>query len=165
MGAPGPSDGCERRAWADINLSMSSDVIGTVWYVDGDEPLQPGPTIGRHNITVTAYWINTFTAINDEQKLARYIELAGPAMREAGGRFLARGNPAHALEGATSLRTTLIEFRSVDEAIAAYHSDGYQAALRVLGDGAEREIRIIDGVRPAELTQPPGGQEEQGQAR
>jgi hypothetical protein len=44
---------------------------------------------------MTAYWINTFIDISDEVKLARYVELAGPAMRAAGGRFLARGEPAH----------------------------------------------------------------------
>ena len=93
-----------------------------------------------------AYWINTFTKVNDEARLAEYIELAGPAMRAAGGRFLARGNPAHAFEAGTTERTTLIEFDSVEAAVAAYHSDGYQAALRALGDGAEREIRIIEGV-------------------
>jgi len=32
---------------------------------------------------MTAYWINTFTAIHDEARLARYIELAGPAIRAA----------------------------------------------------------------------------------
>ncbi len=93
-----------------------------------------------------AYWINTFTAVHDEERLAAYIELAGPAMRAAGGRFLARGNPAHAFEAGTTERTTLIEFDTVDAAVAAYHSDGYQAALQALGDGAEREIRIIQGV-------------------
>jgi len=93
-----------------------------------------------------AYWINTFTAIHDEAKLARYIELSGPAMRAAGGRFLARGNPAHAFEGATTLRTTLIQFDSVEDAVAAYRSDAYQQALQTLGDGAEREIRIIESV-------------------
>lgn len=93
-----------------------------------------------------AYWINTFTAVHDEARLAAYVELAGPAMRAAGGRFLARGNPAHAFEAGTTERTTLIEFESVEAAVAAYHSDGYQAALRALGDGAEREIRIIQGV-------------------
>ena len=91
-----------------------------------------------------AYWINTFTAIRDPDRLARYAELAGPAMRAAGGRFLARGNPQHALEGASLLRTTLIEFPSVEAARAAYDSDGYQEALRALGDGADREIRIIE---------------------
>lgn len=93
-----------------------------------------------------AYWINTFTAVHDREKLDRYVELAGPAMRAAGGRFLARGNPAHAFEAGTTERATLIEFNSVEAAVAAYHSPGYQRALAALGDGAEREIRIIEGV-------------------
>jgi uncharacterized protein (DUF1330 family) len=59
---------------------------------------------------MTAYWINTFIDISDEAKLARYVELAGPALRAAGGRFLARGTPAHVFEGGTALRTTIIEF-------------------------------------------------------
>jgi uncharacterized protein (DUF1330 family) len=92
-----------------------------------------------------AYWINTFTEIRDESRLQAYAELAGPAMLAAGGRFLARGNPAYALEGATLLRTTLIEFPDVETARAAYDSPGYQAALEALGDGADREIRIIGG--------------------
>jgi uncharacterized protein (DUF1330 family) len=99
---------------------------------------------------MTAYWINTFTAIHDEVRLARYVELAGPAMRAAGGVFLARGNPVHVLEGSSALRTTLIRFESADAAIAAYHSDAYQKALAALGDGAERDIRIMNAVENAE---------------
>ena len=95
---------------------------------------------------MTAYWINTFTAIRDEQRLADYISLAGPAMRAAGGRFLARGLPEHVFEGASALRTTLIEFPSVEDAHRAYFSDAYQAALQVLGDAADREIRIIEAL-------------------
>ena len=91
-----------------------------------------------------AYWINTFRSIRDEEKLAAYIALAGPAMRAAGGRFLARGLPAHAFESGLVERTTLIEFDSVDAAVAAYRSPAYQDALRVLGDGAERDLRIIE---------------------
>ena len=98
---------------------------------------------------MTAYWINTFTSISDEAKLARYVELAGPAMRAAGGRFLARGNPAHVFEDATMIRTTLIEFDSVDAAVGAYSSPAYQEALAALGDGARREIRIVEGIAPA----------------
>jgi uncharacterized protein (DUF1330 family) len=70
----------------------------------------------------------------------------GPAMISAGGRFLARGIPAHTLEDASELRTTLIEFPTVEAAIAAYSSAPYQHALAVLGDAARREIRIIEGV-------------------
>jgi uncharacterized protein (DUF1330 family) len=93
-----------------------------------------------------AYWINTFTSVSDEAKLDAYVALAGPAMRAAGGRFLARGNPVKAFEAGTTARTTLIEFESAEAAIAAYHSPRYQESLRALGDGAEREIRIIEAI-------------------
>lgn len=93
-----------------------------------------------------AYWINTFRSINDERKLAAYVELAGPAMLAAGGKFLARGLPAHAFESGIVERTTLIEFDSVDAAVAAYNSPAYQQALRALDDGAERDLRIIEAV-------------------
>ena len=93
-----------------------------------------------------AYWINTFRAVHDQARLAAYAELAGPAMRAAGGRFLARGNPTHAFELGTTERTTLVEFDSVEQAVAAYHSPAYQEALEALGDGAEREIRIIEAL-------------------
>lgn len=93
-----------------------------------------------------AYWINTFVTISDEARMAEYVRLAGPAMLTAGGRFLARGNPAAAFESGTTTRTTLIEFADVAEAVAAYHSPAYQEALRALGDGAVREIRIIEAL-------------------
>jgi uncharacterized protein (DUF1330 family) len=93
-----------------------------------------------------AYWINTFRAIHDQAKLAAYAELAGPAMQRLGGRFLARGLPARVFESAPMERTTLIEFESVERAIAAYESPEYQAALAALDDGAERDIRIIEAI-------------------
>lgn len=96
-----------------------------------------------------AYWINTFRSVSDPDKLAAYIELAGPAMRAAGGRFLARGLPARAFESGIEERTTLIEFPSVEAAVAAYEGDAYQAALAALGDGAERDLRIIEALDDA----------------
>lgn len=93
-----------------------------------------------------AYWINTFREIRDPVKLEAYIKLAGPAMRSAGGKFLARGNPAAAFESGTTERTTLIEFPSVAAAVAAYESPGYQEALAALGDGAVRDLRIIEAL-------------------
>jgi len=93
-----------------------------------------------------AYWINTFRSVRDPEKLARYAELAGPAMREGGGRFLARGQPARVFEAGVMERTVVIEFDSVEQAVAAYHSPAYQEALRILGDGAERDLRIVEGV-------------------
>jgi uncharacterized protein (DUF1330 family) len=94
----------------------------------------------------TAYWINTFRSVTDPDRLAAYVELAGPAMRAAGGRFLARGMPAAAFESGIVERTTLIEFPSVAAAVAAYESPAYQEALRALGDAAERDLRIIEAI-------------------
>lgn len=91
-----------------------------------------------------AYWINTFLVVRDAEKLAAYAALAGPAMEAAGGRFLARGTAAAAFENGRTERTTLIEFPSVDAAVAAYHSPAYQEAVRALDGAADRDIRIVE---------------------
>ncbi|MGY8813186.1 MAG: DUF1330 domain-containing protein [Gammaproteobacteria bacterium] len=92
-----------------------------------------------------AYWITTYSAVKDQEKLAAYAKLAGPAIAAGGGVFLARGEPAKVYENGVKQRTVLIEFDSVEQAIASHDSSGYQAALVALGDGADREIRIIEG--------------------
>ncbi|TMH66291.1 MAG: DUF1330 domain-containing protein [Betaproteobacteria bacterium] len=93
-----------------------------------------------------AYWVSAYRAVKDVDKLAAYAKLAGPALTAGGGRFLARGEPAKVYEHGLKQRTVLIEFDSVEQAISAHDSPGYQAALDALGDGAEREIRIVEGV-------------------
>lgn len=93
-----------------------------------------------------AYWINFFRSVSDPDKLAKYVQLAGPVMQSFGGRFLVRGQPARVYEAGLMERTIIIEFDSVEQAIAAYESPGYQAALEALGDGAERDLRIVEGV-------------------
>lgn len=93
-----------------------------------------------------AYWVATYRSISDPDKLAAYAAIAGPAIKDAGGRFLARGNPAKTYEAGLMERTVLIEFDSVDAAIAAHDSPEYLRALAALADGAERDIRIIDAV-------------------
>ena len=40
-----------------------------------------------------AYWVSTYRAVKNTEKLAAYAALAGPALAAAGGRFLARGVP------------------------------------------------------------------------
>ena len=94
-----------------------------------------------------AYWIATYRAIYDPQALAAYAKLAGPALQAAGGRFLARGNPAAVYESGVNQRTVLAEFPSVAAAMAAHDSPAYAEALRVLGDKAcDRDLRIVEGV-------------------
>lgn len=92
-----------------------------------------------------AYWVSVYKAIHDNDKLAAYAKLAGPALTGAGGRFLARGLPAKVYEEGIEQRTVLLEFDSVEAAMAAHDSPAYQEALAALGDGASREIRILEG--------------------
>jgi uncharacterized protein (DUF1330 family) len=92
-----------------------------------------------------AYWIACYRSISNSDALAAYAKLAGPAIQAAGGRFLVRGTPVKTYEGGLNQRTVVIEFESVDKAIAAHDSPGYQEALRVLGDAADRDLRIVEG--------------------
>ncbi len=92
------------------------------------------------------YWVSAYRSIRDEQAFAAYARLAVPAIEAQGGRAIARGLPARVYESGLQQRTVIIEFPSVAQAIAAHDSAGYQEALRALGDGAERDLRIIEGV-------------------
>ena len=93
-----------------------------------------------------AYAVVCYHSIRDPKKLAAYAELAGPAVQGFGGRFLARGVPAKTYERGLKERTVVAEFASLADAIAAYESPAYKEALRALGDGAERDFRIIEGM-------------------
>ncbi len=92
------------------------------------------------------YWVTCYRSISDPQKLAAYGKLAPDAIAPFGGRYLARGTAAAAFEAGQKERIVMSEFPSVEKAIAAYRSPAYQAALAVLGDGAVRDIRIVEGV-------------------
>lgn len=93
-----------------------------------------------------AYWISCYLEIKDPERLAAYAKLAAPAIEAAGGRYLARGTAAFAFEAGRLARSVLIEFPSVQQASEAHDSPGYQAALVALGDGAVRDLRIVEGL-------------------
>lgn len=95
---------------------------------------------------MTAYWMSVYKEIVDEAKVAAYAELAGPALRNAGGTFVARGLPEQTYESGERTRTVLIEFESVEAARAAHDSAAYQEALAALDGGAVRDMRIVPGV-------------------
>ena len=93
-----------------------------------------------------AYWIAFYSEIIYPDKLAAYAKLAGPAIERGGGRFLARGIPAQVHDEGKMERTVLIEFDSVEKALATHASPAYQAALAALEDGVVRDLRIVQGV-------------------
>jgi uncharacterized protein (DUF1330 family) len=93
-----------------------------------------------------AYWVSSYQAIHDADKLAAYAKIAGPAVVAAGGRFLTRGVAAKAFEAGKVERTTVVEFASLDAAIAAHETPEYKSALEALSGGVTRDFRIIEGV-------------------
>ena len=92
------------------------------------------------------YWITTYRNISNPDALAEYAKLAGPAIEAGGGRIVVRGMPSKVYEAGLNQRTVVIEFDSVARATAAHDSDGYKAALKALGNAAERDIRICEGI-------------------
>jgi uncharacterized protein (DUF1330 family) len=92
-----------------------------------------------------AYWIACYREISDPAKLAAYARLAGPAIEAGGGRFLARSVATQAYEDGRPERTVLIEFDSVEQAVAVHDGAAYQAALALLNGGVVRDLRIVPG--------------------
>ena len=95
---------------------------------------------------MSAYWICVYKAVHDPDKVAAYAELAGPGpprgrrsvprpRHPRGDLRAGRGRPA----------PCVIEFESVEAAVAAHDSEAYQEALRALGDGADRDLRVVPG--------------------
>ncbi len=95
-----------------------------------------------------AYWISTYRAINDADKMAAYAALAKPALRAPAARSSPPACPPRSMSSAMNERVTLIEWDSAEQAIAAHDGDAYQRRrLAALGDGGRgRDIRIVDGV-------------------
>ena len=91
------------------------------------------------------YWVVTYRSISKPDALPAYAKLAGPAVQAAGGRFLVRGMPAKVYEAGLDQRTVVVEFDSLAKAIATHDSEGYKAALKLLGNAAERDMRIVEG--------------------
>jgi uncharacterized protein (DUF1330 family) len=54
--------------------------------------------------------------------------------------------PNKVYESGLMQRVVIIEFDSVEQAVSAHDSPGYQAALKALNQGADRDIRIIEGL-------------------
>ncbi|MGA8615724.1 MAG: DUF1330 domain-containing protein [Xanthobacteraceae bacterium] len=92
------------------------------------------------------YWVTCYRSISDPQKLAAYAKLAPVAIAPFGGRYLVRGTAAAAFEAGQKERIVISEFPSVEKAIAAYKCPAYGEALKALGDGAVRDIRICEGL-------------------
>ncbi|HXY68907.1 MAG TPA: DUF1330 domain-containing protein [Gemmatimonadales bacterium] len=92
------------------------------------------------------YWLTIYRSVSDPARLAAYAALATPAIEAGGGRILARGVAVRTFEGRTNERTVVVEFPSVQQAVATYEGQRYQDAARLLVGAVDREVRIVEGV-------------------
>ena len=94
-----------------------------------------------------AYMVVTYRSISNQDALAAYAKIAGPAIQAAGGKFLVRGAPTKTYEAGVKERTVVVEFASAAQAIAAYEGPAYRKALDALGkNAAVRDMRLVEGV-------------------
>jgi len=94
-----------------------------------------------------AYWVVTYRSVKNPEAWQAYAKLAAPAITAAGGRFVIRNKPAKTYEAGVNDRVVLVEFDSLDQAIAAHDTPAYKEALKTLGSGnVERDIRVVEGV-------------------
>ncbi len=92
------------------------------------------------------YWIVAYQSISDGAVMAEYGKAAQPVVEAEGGRLLAAGPPAKAWEGGLNLPAVVVEFESIEKALAAYGTQAYKAAAKILEGKVKRDFRIVEGV-------------------
>ncbi len=91
-----------------------------------------------------AYVIARIT-VTDPERYAEYVEDATKAIALYGGRALVRGGQAVELEGGSRPRNVVLEFESLAQAQAYYHSPEYQAAKAKREGAGIAEIVAVEG--------------------
>ena len=85
--------------------------------------------------------------ITDEDKIAKYREVAPTIVKKYKGKFIARDSSVVTLEGnVESRRVVIIEFPSMIEAKEFYNSPEYQEAIKLREGGADVEFIAVEGI-------------------
>ena len=94
---------------------------------------------------MTAYWVAR-SRINDPAQYKKYTDRVPEIIAQFGGKVLARGGKYRILEGPEKFeRFVVVEFPSMDQAIACHDSPEYQAAAAFRRGGAgEVELVIVE---------------------
>jgi len=91
------------------------------------------------------YWVVCYKSVSNPGAVSEYAKLAGPAVEALGGRVIVAGMPANIHEAGVSQIAVVVEFESLEKAIAAYESHLYKPALKLLDNAAERDFRVVEG--------------------
>ena len=94
---------------------------------------------------MSAYWITRCHVI-DADVYNKYLDLAGPAIKKFGGKFLVRGGKQFEKEGQGFERTVLVEFSSLEQARQCYESNEYAEALNYSNRSSNRLVVLVEGL-------------------
>jgi uncharacterized protein (DUF1330 family) len=90
-----------------------------------------------------AYWIARVD-VRDPETYKQYVETARPAFVRHQAKFLARGGRTEVLEGKARARNVIIEFPSMEEALACYNSPEYNAARAIRQTVSDGEFVLVE---------------------
>jgi uncharacterized protein (DUF1330 family) len=90
-----------------------------------------------------AYWIARVD-VRDPETYKSYVETAKPAFARHQAKFLARGGRTEVLEGKARARNVIIEFPSMEEALACYNSPEYTAARAIRQTVSDGEFVLVE---------------------
>jgi uncharacterized protein (DUF1330 family) len=98
-------------------------------------------------LSLPAYWVAR-ARVNNAEEYKKYTDLVPAIIAKHEGRVLARGGPFKILEGTDKYhRFIVIEFPSLEAAVACHQSEEYQKAARFRRDGVgDNELIIVEGV-------------------
>jgi uncharacterized protein (DUF1330 family) len=91
------------------------------------------------------YWVVCYKSVSNPAAMSEYAKLAATALEALGGRVIVGSKPAKTHEAGADQSVVIVEFESLEKALAAYESDLYKPALKVLDNAAQRDFRIVEG--------------------
>ncbi len=94
---------------------------------------------------MTAYWIAHVT-VTEPDSYKNYANAAPEAFKKYNARVLARGGRSEQLEGNGRPRNVVIEFESLEDAVACYNSPEYQSARKHRENAGIADLVIVEGV-------------------
>lgn len=101
--------------------------------------------ISEDSMAKKGYWVVCYRSVSNPAAFVEYAELAGPALEALGGRVIVGAKPARTHEAGIDQTVVVVEFESLEKAVAAYDSDLYGPALKALDQAAQRDFRIVEG--------------------
>lgn len=90
------------------------------------------------------YWVVRLD-VHNQDRYHEYIEAATPAYKEYQAKFLIRGGAIVADEGNARSRNVVVEFESIETALACYNSDAYAKARKIRQELSDGEFIVIEG--------------------